>query len=675
MIEFMSIKEPVIGHDHDHDREASANLSAAKAHAHDHGDGNRWLMVIETIVCLVAGLFGLSCELLAGDGSVSSPWIVSSRVAYLVSYVAGGRFTLIHAWQDLRGGRVNIDLLMIAAAVGSAAIGHWSDGAALLFLFSLSHTMETLILGRTRRAIADLMDLAPEEALVVRKDGEIRVAVADLKPDDIVVVRPAERIPADGIVCSGQTSVDQSPLTGESIPVDKVPGDTVFSGTLNQQGVIHVAVTRTAGESTLSRMVRLVEEAQSQRAESQRFTEWFGENYAWAVLALSIATLLISIGIFQLSWSAAIYKAMTVLVVASPCAVVISIPAAILAAITSAAKGGVLFKGGAAMEKTAALKAIAFDKTGTLTIGKPSVVSVIPADGHTEEQLLQAAAALEEHSEHPLARAVVQAAKDRGLIWNDAHAVEAVTGYGLKGACAGVNLRIGKLTWFDPSVSWTDAATTESVNAAQSRGETVVALAGDSRWWGALGIADVLRPTAKACVSELRRLGVTQLTMLTGDSELVARNLAAQVGLSYRAGLLPQDKLEAIKGLRQQYGPTGMIGDGMNDAPSLAAADVGFSLGGAGTDVALETADVVILADDLRRLPYAIGLARATQHIIQQNLLIAFGVMASLLVVSLVTTLPLPLAVLGHEGSTVVVILNGLRLLRFPRPESLPNSS
>lgn len=629
-------------------------------------------MVIETVTCLVAGLVGAGCEVLAASGEA---WMIAARVAYVIAYITGGRYTLLHAWSDLRAGQVNIDLLMVAAAVGSAVIGHWADGAALLFLFSLSHTLETIILGRTRRAIADLMDLTPEEALVVRSDGEFRVAVSELKADDVVIVKPGERIPADGILCSGQTSVDQSPLTGESIPVDKVIGDPVFSGTLNQQGVIHVAVTRAAGESTLSRMVKLVEDAQSQRADSQRFTEWFGQKYAWAVLALSMVTFLIAHFGFSLSGSDAFYKAMTVLVVASPCAVVISIPAAILAAITSAARGGVLFKGGAAMEKTAALKAMAFDKTGTLTIGRPSVVTVIPANDRSEDELLQAAAALETHSEHPLARAVVQAAEQRGLALSEAHNVEAVTGFGLLGEWNGSKLRLGKLAWFETDEHGGDPAIWTAVKAAQSRGETVVVLAQETRWWGALGIADVLRPTAHSAMESLRLLGVSQLTMLTGDAELVAKELAGRLELSYRAELLPKDKLDVIHSLRDQYGTTGMIGDGMNDAPSLAAADVGFSLGGSGTDVALETADVVILADDLRRLPYAIALARRTQQIIQQNLFVAFGVMATLLVASIITTLPLPLAVLGHEGSTVAVILNGLRLLRFPRPQSLPAST
>lgn len=629
-------------------------------------------MVLETVVCLIAALVGIACETVSSGGGSTSPWQIAGWTAYAISYIAGGRYTLLHAWAEVLRGRVNVDLLMLAAAAGSGFLGHWSDGAALLFLFSLSHTLETIILGRTRRAIADMMDLTPEVALVLRPEGEVQVAVAELNADDVVIVRPGERIPADGTIRSGQTSVDQSPLTGESIPVDKQVGEPVFSGTLNQQGVIQVAVTRTASESTLSRMVKLVEEAQSQRAESQRFTEWFGQNYTWAVLGLSAVTFIVVYFAFPLSWAAAFQKAMTVLVVASPCAVVISIPAAILAAITSAARGGVLFKGGAAMEKAAVLKAMAFDKTGTLTIGRPRLVSVISVKDHTEDELLQAAAALEQHSEHPLARAVVQAARERGLTWNDASEAEAVTGHGIQGGWEGHSLRIGKLTWFEPLTDWADEATISEVKAAQARGETVVALADDRQWWGALGIADVLRPTAESCVKTLRDLGVEQLTMLTGDSELVAKELAGRVGLSFRAGLLPQDKLNAIQALHDEYGPTGMIGDGMNDAPSLAAADVGFSLGGAGTDVALETADVVILADDLRRLPYAIGLARETQRIIQQNLFVAFGMMGLLLVASLVTTLPLPLAVLGHEGSTVVVILNGLRLLRFPRPVSIP---
>jgi Cd2+/Zn2+-exporting ATPase len=626
-------------------------------------------LVASTAVCLVAAVSAWLIEFTAGDETSLSRWTVVTL--YLVAYVAGGWHTAEHAATDLFHGRLNIDVLMVAAAVGSALLGHWADGAALLFLFSLSHTLEKIILGRTRRAIADLMQLTPDVAVRLRDGVEDRVAIGELQRGDFVLVHPGERLPADGVVRVGQTSIDQSPMTGESVPVDKQPGDTVFSGTLNQQGVIQIEVTHAGGESTLARMVTLVEEAQSQRAASQRFTEWFGERYTWVVIALALSTFLAPRLWADEAWIDSAQRAMTVLVVASPCAVVISIPAAILAAITSAARGGVLVKGGAALEECASLKAMAFDKTGTLTIGRPRVVSVTPADGVSRDELLAWAAALEAASEHPLAVAVTRAAQEAGLEVSAAESVAAVTGYGIEGAVHGRQLRAGKLKWLEAERTPAHGMVFDAAVTAQQQGQTVIVIADETRWLGVIGVADTLRPTAAEALRRLRELGIGELTMLTGDSEPVARTIAGGLGLSFQAGLLPAEKLDAIRRLREQFGPVGMIGDGMNDAPSLAAATVGFSLGGAGTHVALETADVVLLADDLRRLPYVIGLARRTQVIVRQNLAVAFGMMGLLLVSTFVTKLPLPLAVLGHEGSTVLVILNGLRLLSY-RPNTKP---
>ncbi len=623
--------------------------------------------------CLAGGLVGGGVEWLASvNAGYGEPLACVALAAYLGAYVAGGWHTLTHALGDLARRRINIDLLMVVAAMGSACLGHWADGAALLFLFSLSHTMEAIILGRTRKAISDLMHLTPEEAIRLRDGIEEHVAVAELLMGDLVLVHPGERLPADGLIRVGSTSVDESPVNGESIPADKSPGDPVFAGTLNQQGVIHVEVSRAAGQSTLARMVQLVEEAQSQRANSQQFTEWFGERYSWVVLALAAATLLGARIVSDEGWDASFYRMLTVLVVASPCAVVISIPAAILAAISSAACGGVLFKGGSAIERAATLQGMAFDKTGTLTIGRPRVVEILPAVGATDIQVLQNGAALEVHSEHPLAKAIVNAAVERGVTFTPADDVQAVTGCGVTGTVDAQPRRIGKMSWFVEQGLTVDSRTIPGVEAAILRGETVVGVTCDGGWIGALGIADTLRPTAAACLADLQSLGLTELVMLTGDAEPVAKELGQQLQLRYQAALLPADKLQAIRKLRERVGPIGMIGDGMNDAPSLAAADLGFSLGGAGTDVALETADVILLADDLRRLPYAIALARRTQQIIRQNLVLAFGVMLTLFVSAMFVRLPLPLAVLGHEGSTVLVILNGLRLLTFPRPSSLP---
>lgn len=594
---------------------------------------------------------------------------IASLTAFLIAFVAGGTHISGHALEDLRAGRVTIDFLMILAAIGAAAIGDWAEGAILLFLFSLSHALEHFVLGRTRRAIRALMQLTPDEALVWRDGKELTIPVDTLVIGDTVIVQPSARIPADGNITLGTTSVDQSPMTGESVPVDKQLDDPVFAGTLNLQGLVQIQVTRISSETTLARMVKLVEEAQSERAASEQFTDWFGQRYTWLVLTGSMAILWGGVLILNEPFAKAFYRAMTVLVVGSPCAVVISIPAAILSAITSAARGGVLFKGGSHLERAALLKTMAFDKTGTLTLGRPRLVDAVATAGISETDLICAGASLEKHSEHPLARAVVEAAISRGITVTEAESVNAVVGSGIEGIWQGKRLRAGKLSWFRDQGLALDADLSQKADSFLSAGKTVIGIGDETRVWGLLAVADALRPTAAAAIKELRELGLSPLVMLSGDHPKVAGQIAGELGMEFQGGLLPEDKLRFIETMRKEHGSIGMIGDGMNDAPSLAAADVGFSLGGAGTDVALETADIVLLADDLRRLPYAIALARRTQQIIRQNLILAFSVMGGLLVATMLTTLPLPLAVVGHEGSTVAVILNGLRLLAFPKPK------
>jgi Cd2+/Zn2+-exporting ATPase len=577
---------------------------------------------------------------------------------YLAAYLAGGFYSTKRVIGELRQGSVTVDLLMLAAALGAAAIDAWAEGAVLLFLFSLSNTLESFVLGRTRRAIEALMDLTPEEATVRRGAGLQRVPVGELRPGELVLVRPGERVPVDGVLRAGSTAIDQSPMTGESIPVEKAPGDQVFAGTLNQQGAIDVEVVRLASDTTLARMVRLVSEAQAGRARSQRFTDWFGQRYTFAVLGAAALTLLVPL-LWGSPFAESLYRAMTVLVVASPCAVVISIPATILAAITSAARGGVLVKGGAHLETLATIKAVCFDKTGTLTVGRPEVVEVEAAEGQTPESVLRLAASVERLSEHPLARAVVRAASDRGIEPLPAEDAQALVGSGIEARVEGRVIRVGKVQ--DEGAM--EAALGAATERLRSAGQTVVFVAEGERILGLLAIADTLRPGAAESIERLRGLGVQHMCVLTGDNALVARAIAEPLGLEFGADLLPEAKLARIRQMRERYGPIAMVGDGINDAPSLAVADVGVSLGGAATDVALETADVVLLADDLRRLPAALELSRRAGRVIRQNLVFAFAVMLGLLGVTYFATLPLPLAVLGHEGSTVLVILNGLRLL------------
>lgn len=642
---------------------------------HDDSEENqagppRWTVFIGPAVCLIMFVVGIVIQTAAGPLNPHlddwPPARVAALTAFLIAFVAGGTHISGHALEDLRHGRVSIDLLMILAAIGAAAIGDWADGALLLFLFSLSHALEHFILGRTRQAIRSLMQLTPDEALVIRAGHEQRMPVANLIVGDIVIVQPASRVPADGRIEAGTTSVDQSPLTGESIPVDKQPGDLVYAGTLNQQGLVRVQVTQTASKTMLSRMVELVEEAQSERATSQRFTDWFGERYTWLVLFVSLTVLWGGRLIMDEPFARSFYRAMTVLVVAAPCAVVISIPAAILAAITAAARGGVLIKGGVHLEQAAALRCMAFDKTGTLTSGKPHLVDLIPGADVTPDELLAAAAALEKNSEHPLAHAVVEAAKQRGLPIREALDVQTITGHGIVGTVIGRRLRAGKRDWFVSDQIALDEELTRQADALQASGRTVICVGNETHAWGLLGIADTLRPTAVEAMQQLRELGLSPLVILSGDHPRSVGKIAAELRIDAEGGLLPEDKLQRIAALRQEHGPVGMIGDGMNDAPSLAAADVGVSLAGTGTDVALETADLVLLGGDLRHLPYAIRLARRTQQIIRQNLVAAFSVMGLMLIITTLFTVPLPVAVIAHEGSTVAVILNGLRLLAFP---------
>ncbi|MBI3731940.1 MAG: cadmium-translocating P-type ATPase [Chloroflexi bacterium] len=608
--------------------------------------------------------------LLLGWAGETFRWLAGPVVLglYALAYLAGGFYSTRRALRELRTGAVSVDFLMIAAALGAALVGEYPEGAILLFLFSFSNTLEQYVLGYTRHAIEALMDLTPEEASVRRDGREQRVPVEQLRVGDIVIVRPGERIAADGLIANGQTSVDESAMTGEAAPVEKGLGEVVRAGTLNQQGAVEIRVTRLAGETALARIVQLVEQAQSEKAQSERFTDWFGQRYTIAVLTSAALVFVAPVLLFGDPVSHAFYRAMTMLVVASPCAVVISIPAAILTAITSAARGGVLFKGGVHLERAAEIRAVAFDKTGTLTAGHPRLTDLITADGVSVNRLLSVAASAESRSEHPLAKAIVEAASARGLPLEPASRVEALAGRGIHAQIGARAVWVGKADLL--LARGCSIPTNLAVADArfEADGATTVYVSDGQEVLGLLVMADTLRPSASEAIHALRASGLEHLVMLTGDRRRVAQTIAGRLGIEFEAELLPEDKLTVIHRLRERHGVVAMVGDGINDAPSLASADLGISLGGAGTDIALETADVVLMADDLRHLPYALGLARAAKRIIRQNLVFAFGMMAVLLAVTFFGSLRLPLAVVGHEGSTVLVILNGLRLLLFPRP-------
>ena len=585
----------------------------------------------------------------------------------LGAYAAGGFYTLRDAWQSVRSRRFDIDTLMIVAAAGAAALGAWEEGALLLFLFSMGHALEHMAMDRARKAIEALAELAPKTAIVQRDGVEIEVRVEELQRGDRVIVKPGQRIPADGQVASGDSAVDQSPVTGESMPVDKQPGDKVFAGTVNGEGALVVEVTKLARESTLARMVQMVAEAQTQKSPTQRFTDRFERIFVPVVLVGS-ALLIVLPPLFGFPFAESFYRAMAVLVAASPCALAIATPSAVLSGIARAARGGVLIKGGVHLENLGVLTAIAFDKTGTLTIGKPKVTDVVAVSGN-EERLLTVAAAVESRSAHPLAQAVVAEAKGRGLSWGEAGEVEAVTGKGVRAEFDGQTVVIGNVKLFDGGAI--PDAIQQQVERLQTQGKTIMLIQVDGQFLGVVGLADTPRDGVKQVLERLREIGIHKTIMLTGDNERVGRAIAVAVGLDeVKAGLLPEDKVKAMEALGQRYGQVAMVGDGVNDAPAMARATVGIAMGGAGTDVALETADVALMADDLSKLPFAVALSRASRRIIRQNLWVSLGVVALLIPATLFGWAGIGLAVLVHEGSTLVVVINALRLLAYPSDEN-----
>jgi Zn2+/Cd2+-exporting ATPase len=623
---------------------------------------------LEVVLTGLTGV-GLVLGALLQLAEVSPVWVY---LAFGLSFLAGGLPPLWQALQSLRRGKVDIDLLMVLAALAAMAVGETRDGAILLFLFSLSGTLEDYALGNTKRAVSALMKLRPDTANLRQNDGSIRVVpVEQLQLGDTVIVKPGERIPIDGKIARGQSAVDQSPVTGESVPVDKTLHDDVFAATLNGYGVLEVKVTKLASESTLARMVALVTEAQAQRAPSQRFSDWFGQRYTFVVLIGTALALLIFL-LLGMSTQEAFYKAATLLVVASPCAIVISVPAAVLSALAASARQGVLFKGGGALETFGKASIMAFDKTGTLTEGRMQVTDLIAFEGGDNE-LLRKLASLEHHSEHPIAESVVREAKSRGLAFSEVEAVQAVPGKGIEGRVDGQSLWAGNQKMVAVKGLPLEATTRATLEKLESEGKTIL-LVGSDHVFGVVGIADTMRLSARHTLERLRQQGVKRFVMLTGDHEVVARHIATQLHLDeVHADLLPEDKVKAVKHLRDQ-GTVAYLGDGVNDAAALATAHVGLAMGTAGSDVALESADVALLSDDLSRLAAAHALARKTNRVIKQNLIFALGVLCLMVVLTLFWYLPLPLGVIGHEGGTLLVVANGLRLL-WAVPKAKPSAA
>lgn len=599
-------------------------------------------------------------------------------LSYGAAYVFGGWYGLKESVRAIQEPTVEIDLLMILAALGALIIGAPFEGAMLLFLFSLSNVLQHYAFGRSRKAIESLMELRPETAQVRRDGTEVSVPIDEIEVGEVIVVRPGDRIPLDGVVDSGESEVDQSTLTGESVPVAKVPGDEVFAGTVNEIGSLEVRVTKRSEESTITRLIYMVEEAQSERAPTQQVIDRLEQPYVLGVLAMTALAIAIPLSI-GFAFDSTFYRAMTLMVAASPCAVVISTPAAVLSAITAGARQGVLFKGGEYVESAGSIDAIALDKTGTLTEGETRLTDVAAMDGAvfdgevlSDDRLLSIAASVQSRSEHHLAEATVAAAADRDLDITRVEGFTAVVGKGVRGMVDGHTVHIGNRRYAreladDHDLDGLERGR-EAIQSLEADGKTsVLVIVEDDEGLAVVGwiaYTDTIRPEAAEMIEALRSMGVEHIVMLTGDNPRVAQYVAAEVGLDeVQAEMLPEEKVAYVEDLVASYDTVAMVGDGVNDAPALATADIGVGMGGAGTDVTLETADIVLMGDDLSKLPYVLGLGRSTHRTLMANLAIAFGAIAIMIVAILTAGIPLPLAVIGHEGSTVLVSLNGLRLL------------
>lgn len=636
--------------------------------------------------------FALICGLLLAAGAAMGKWVAGAPAwlplaCYVAAFFFGGFYTLREAIGNLRKKRFEIDTLMLVAAAGAAALGSWGEGALLLFLFSLGHALEHYAMGRAKRAIEALAELAPTTA-TVRRDGQpVDIPVEQLTPGDVVLVRPNERLPADGFVVAGTSSINQAPVTGESIPVDKRPApdialartrpDTavdaasrVFAGTINGAGAIEVEVTRRSGDSALARVVRLVSEAETRQSATQRFTDKFERIFVPLVLLLAVVLLFAWVVVDE-PFRDSFYRSMAVLVAASPCALAIATPSAVLSGIARAARSGVLIKGGAPLEELGALQAMAFDKTGTLTEGRPRITDVVPGEGVDPQELLSVAVAVEALSDHPLAAAIVRDGRERlepDTALPAATDLRSLTGQGVIATIEGETVWIGKAEMFGSGDTGPlGQLATATVAQLREAGRTTMVVRRGSRDLGVIGLMDTPRAGAREALQQLRALGITRMVMISGDHTTVAQAVAKDVGLDEAWGnLMPEDKVSAIRKLRAQA-PVAMVGDGVNDAPAMANASVGIAMGAAGSDVALETADVALMADDLRHLPFAVGLSRHTRGVIRQNVFVSLGIVA-FLVPATIMGLGIGAAVAVHEGSTLLVVINALRLLAYRDP-------
>lgn len=587
------------------------------------------------------------------------------RALYLLAVLAGIYLVLPKALFSLRRARPDMNLLMTVAVCGAIGIGEWFEAATVAFLFALSLTLESWSVSRARRAIEKLLDLAPAMVRVVQADGSIQELAAATAPLGVqFVVRPGERIALDGEVVKGVSDVNQAPITGESLPVAKEPGTAVFAGTVNGAGTLEVKSTKAADDTTLANIIRLVGEAQQNRAPSEQWVDRFAHYYTPAVLAAAIAVFAIPVLLFGKPFEPWLYQALVLLVIACPCALVISTPVSVVAALAAAAKNGVLVKGGAHMETPSRLKAIAMDKTGTLTEGRPAVVQVVAMNGHTETELLERAAAMEMHSDHPLAKAIVEYADTRGIRPQPAETFSITVGKGATARLNGKDYWLGSHRLLEERGQETPAVHDE-IEALARTGRTVVVIGNETHVCGFLALADRIRAESKAAVAEMRQAGIEHVVMLTGDNRGTAEVIGRETGVAeVRADLLPADKLDAIGKLVEQYKDVAMIGDGINDAPALSRATLGIAMGAAGSDTAMEAADVALMSDDLSKIPWLIRHSRRMMGIIRANIALSLGVKAVFVVLTVLGHASLWAAIAADMGVSLLVIVNALRLLR-----------
>ena len=638
---------------------------------------NRTVMTSASGVTLALGFLAHSSSvgIASALGESAQPIPLLARILYLVSTVTGAWFVFPKAWGALKRLRPDMNFLMTVAVIGALSIGEWFEAATVAFLFAVSLALESWSVSRARRAVAALMELSPTEARVIGKDGnEVQVAASEVQVGTRIIIKPGEKIPLDSKIVAGYTTIDQAPITGESMPVDKKVGDEIFAGTINQDGAIEAETVKPASQSTLSQIVKMVEEAQSKRSESEQWVERFARYYTPSVMVLAtviaIAPPLLIEGAL---WSKWFYEALVLLVIACPCALVIATPVSIVAALAAAAKNGILIKGGIYVELPGKLRAIALDKTGTLTEGRPSVEKIVPLSGHTENELLNIAAAIERPSEHPLARAIVQYASEKGINPPAVNDYQAVKGKGATALLNGEPVWVGSHRYLEERGVETPEMH-KQLEELSSGGQSVVVIGERDHVCGFITLKDKLRESTPRAIEELKSLGIEHIIMLTGDNEPTARAIAQAAHVSeVRAELLPSDKVKAVEEIVAKYGIVAMVGDGVNDAPALARANLGIAMGAIGTDAALETADIALMKDDLSVLPWLINHSKRALSVIRQNIWAALGVKALFVALALTGYASLWAAIAADMGMSFLVVANSLRLLKVSK-NSLPSA-